>query len=54
MDKLRTLTDLSGSVLDLASGPFSLGSLYRDVVSVDINPQYIKSEPGKQVQSSIS
>jgi SAM-dependent methyltransferase len=42
MDKLRTLTDLSGSVLDLASGPFSLGYLYRDVVSVDINPQYIK------------
>ncbi len=34
MDKLRTLTDLSGSVLDLASGPFSLGYLFRDAGAV--------------------
>ena len=33
---------LSGSVLDLACGPASLGYLHKDVVSVDINPQYIK------------
>ena len=33
---------LSGSVLDLACGPISLGHLYKDVVSVDIDPQCIK------------
>lgn len=33
---------LSGSVLDLACGPTSLGHLYKDVVSVDIDPQCVK------------
>ncbi|TET37508.1 MAG: class I SAM-dependent methyltransferase [Dehalococcoidia bacterium] len=46
--------NLSGSVLDLASGPISLAYLYHDTVAVDSDPACIKSVRQNKIKGVIA